>query len=216
MGTVSDMSEGSRLKFRPLIDELFAQLIPPRMEACGAIVEQPADRVRDTLAAIMPLQVAKLGRIGTERVEVPGLFDLLSRPTMVDSLNDEALLTWLEFQWCSQARGEPGIVLSKVMLGARAHEIAQILADLMDLPVVTAEVLLQFGLRLIAQGLSQRVRDQGLDAEALTVLIMQQKESLLSSLDVRLVTALGYADPGAMLSGIASMSLGSPIELAHP
>lgn len=210
------MSEGSRLKFHPLIDELQAQLLQPRLEAAAAIVGEPAAKVRATLEAIMPVELAKLGRIATEIVEVPGLFDLLSRPTMVESLHDEALLDWLQAQWRSNSEGAAGVELEEVMLGRRAPEIARLLGDLMTIPDATAAVLLQFGLRLIAQSLSVHIRNEGLDGEALTVLLMQQKESLLPSLDVRLVSALGYADPDALLAGIASMAHGPAIALAHP
>lgn len=94
------------------------------------------------------------------------------------------------------------------LFGDRDGALADALASSSGVKGSSATNLLAIVVPLVLAFLKQFIADKGLNASSLSSLLAAQAPQLKNSLDSRLATAMGFADPGALPGGLGHKSTG--------
>jgi outer membrane protein OmpA-like peptidoglycan-associated protein len=176
----------------------------------GQFLGESVPSTRSALASLLPAVLGGVAQKGATADGAAGLLSLINGSNLDTGILDNvAGLFGTGNNTMSSLMKLGSSTLVPALFGDKAGGLVSALAGAAGIKGSSATNLIAMAVPLIFTFLKKYVGQNNLSAGALSSLLKGQGEFLSQSLDSRITSALGYASPAAMLSGLSGAAAGA-------
>jgi outer membrane protein OmpA-like peptidoglycan-associated protein len=169
----------------------------------GQYLGESVPSTRSALSSLLPVVLGGVAQKGATPEGASGLLSLINRANLDTSILDNVAGLFGTGNHALSSMMKLGTsTLVPALFGDKAGGLVSALAGAAGIKSSSATNLLAMAVPLIFTFLKKYISQNNLSAGSLSSLLNGQGEFLSESLDSRLIGALGYANPVAMLSGL--------------
>jgi outer membrane protein OmpA-like peptidoglycan-associated protein len=190
-----------------MVDNLMEMLqssLTPKLagDASTYLGESPA-MTRSAVIAAIPAVLAALARQGATTGGASEIFNMITSP-QIDTGLAENPGGWLGGDARTANLLSQGSSLVRGLFGDRTGAIADAVSSVSGMKMASVSTMLSLAVPAIFSWLKRYLAQGRVDAGSLASLLGGQGEHLRTRIDDRVSSALGFASPGALLTGLAS------------